>query len=61
MAGFVAYLDQWEYAEPKLDAILNGFGVPILHAREFEATKLLQGLEETQKTKHGGRAFLRNP
>ena len=39
MAGFAAPLSQWEHLEPVWDEILNGYEVPVLHAKEFHDTK----------------------
>ena len=39
MAGFIAALNIWEDIEPKLDAVLDGYNVPVLHAKEFESSK----------------------
>jgi hypothetical protein len=39
MGGFVAPIAQWEYLEPKFNEILSGYGVRVLHAKEFEGTK----------------------
>lgn len=39
MAGFVAHMHLWEELEPKFDEVLERYGVPILHTKEFHDTK----------------------
>ncbi|MGB8605175.1 DUF3800 domain-containing protein [Bradyrhizobium sp.] len=39
LAGFAASKDNWEELEPRLDDVLNGYGVPVFHAKEFHDTK----------------------
>jgi hypothetical protein len=39
LAGFLAKLEHWENLEPKLDSIMGGAGVPVLHAKQFHDTK----------------------
>lgn len=39
LAGFVGTLSNWESLEPKLDAIMDRFGVPVFHTKEFQDTK----------------------
>lgn len=39
LAGFAAPKAIWESLEPNLDAVLNGYGVAVLHTKEFHDTK----------------------
>lgn len=39
LAGFVATQAQWTVLEPQLDAIMNAYGVPVFHAKQFHDTK----------------------
>jgi hypothetical protein len=39
LAGFVAPLNVWEGIEPLANAVMDGYGVPIFHAKEFHDTK----------------------
>ena len=39
MAGFVTRSNQWKELEPKLDAVMNAYGIPVFHAKEFHDTK----------------------
>jgi hypothetical protein len=34
----VAHIDQWKRVEPKLDAVMNGSGVEVFHAKQFHDT-----------------------
>lgn len=38
LGGFFAHMDQWEKAEPKLDAVMNSHGVKVFHAKQFHDT-----------------------
>jgi hypothetical protein len=38
LGGFVAHMNQWEQVEPKLDAVMNGHGIEIFHAKQFHDT-----------------------
>jgi hypothetical protein len=38
LGGFVAHTNQWEIAEPKLDAVMNRHGIEIFHAKQFHDT-----------------------
>ena len=39
LAGYTASLENWEKFEKRADRLLNSYGVPILHAKEFQDTK----------------------
>jgi hypothetical protein len=38
LGGFVAHMNQWEIAEPKLDTVMNAHGVEVFHAKQFHDT-----------------------
>jgi hypothetical protein len=39
MAGFVAVMSQWEVLEQRLDEAMSRYEVPVLHTKEFHATR----------------------
>jgi uncharacterized protein DUF3800 len=38
LGGFVAHMNQWQIAEPKVDAVMNAHGVEVFHAKQFHDT-----------------------